>query len=250
MQITMLATSTDQYQQPHSFSVDTDGVYFIIDNSANGGICNIKSMFVGDFERHRVSLGTAYGRTTTKKLVGTIRLILKDDKGKTWSYDIPDVVYDPESPCSLLSISFLGKYFARNDEANEFDEQTWIQSASTSSLFRWDDGKHQRHFKHGNTYLPELLTNEGETHFSALAYQNLWMTKSSMPFHWHSPHHLTVYHNLTSYQMMTMMKWMKYSGTHLRMCVRMNNQINMFISVDQQNPPNQSCMKLLKLSSS
>ncbi len=42
MQITMLATPTDQYQQPISFSVDTDGVYFIINNWANGGICNIK----------------------------------------------------------------------------------------------------------------------------------------------------------------------------------------------------------------
>ncbi len=52
MQITMLATSTDQYQQPNSFSVDTDGVYFIMDNSANGGICNIKSIIVEDFERH------------------------------------------------------------------------------------------------------------------------------------------------------------------------------------------------------
>jgi hypothetical protein len=57
----MLATSMDQYQQPNSFSVDTDGVYFIIDNSANGGICNIKSMFVGDFERQIVTLVTAYG---------------------------------------------------------------------------------------------------------------------------------------------------------------------------------------------
>ncbi len=80
MQITMLATSTDQYQHPNSFSVDTDGVYFIINNSAKGCICNIKSMFVGDFERHRVTLVTAYGRTTTVKLVGTIHLVLKEDK--------------------------------------------------------------------------------------------------------------------------------------------------------------------------
>jgi hypothetical protein len=151
----MLATYTDQYQQPSSFSVDTDGVYLIIDNSANGGICTIKSMFVGDFERHRFTLVTAYGRTTTVKLVGIIRLVLKDDKDKTWSYDIPDVDYDPESPYSLLGIFFLGKYFARNDEANEFNDQTWIKSAPTSSLFQWDHGKYQRHFKHGNTYLPE-----------------------------------------------------------------------------------------------
>jgi hypothetical protein len=142
IQIIMLATSTDQYQQPNSFSVDIDGVYFIIDNSANGGICNIKSMFVGDFDLHSVTLVTAYDRTTTMKLVGTIRLVLKYDEVKTWSYDIPDVVHDPESPYSLLGIPFLGKYFARNDEATEFDEKTWIQFALTSSLFQWDHGKH------------------------------------------------------------------------------------------------------------
>ncbi len=56
--------------------------------------------------------------------MGTTRLVLKDDEGKTWLYDILDVVLDPESPYSLLGIRFLGKYFARNDEANEFDEQT------------------------------------------------------------------------------------------------------------------------------
>jgi hypothetical protein len=100
-------------------------------------------MFVGDFEQQIVTLVTAYGRTTTVKMVGTIRLVLKGCAGKTWSYDIPDVVYDPELPYSLYGIPFLGKYFARNDEANELDEQTWIQSASTTSLFQLDHGEHQ-----------------------------------------------------------------------------------------------------------
>ncbi len=77
MQIMMLATSTDQYQQPNSFSVDTDGVYFIISNSANGGTCNIESMFVGYFERQIVTLVTAYGRTTTAKLIRTILFRLR-----------------------------------------------------------------------------------------------------------------------------------------------------------------------------
>ncbi len=146
MQITMLATSKDHYQKPNSFSVDTDGVYFIINNSGSGSIWNIKSMFVGDFEQQIVTLVIAYGRTTTVKQVWAIRLVLKDDAGKTWSYDIPDVVYDPELPYSLLGIPFLGKYFARNDNANEFDKITWIQSASTTSLFQLDHGKHQWHF--------------------------------------------------------------------------------------------------------
>jgi hypothetical protein len=143
MQITILATSTDQYQKPNSFLVDLDGVYFIIDNSANGGICNIKSMFVGDFEQQIVTLVTAYGRATTIKQVGTIHLVLKDNAGKTWSYDIHDVVYDPELPYSLLGIFFLGKYFARNDNTNEFDKTTWIHSSLATYLFQWNHGKHQ-----------------------------------------------------------------------------------------------------------
>jgi hypothetical protein len=49
-------------------------------------------------------------------------LVFKNDAGKTWSHDIPDVVYDPQLPNNLLGIPFLGKYFAKNDEANEFDE--------------------------------------------------------------------------------------------------------------------------------
>ncbi len=79
----------------------------------------------------------------TIKKVGTIHLVLKDDAGKNWSYDIPDIVYDPESPYSLLGIPFLGQYFAKNDEANEFNNDIWIQPASTKSLFQWDHGKHQ-----------------------------------------------------------------------------------------------------------
>ncbi len=75
----MLSTSKDKNQSPNSFSVNIDGVYFIINNSANGGICNIKSMFVGDFEYQTVTLITAEGKTMTIKKVGPIHLVLKND---------------------------------------------------------------------------------------------------------------------------------------------------------------------------
>jgi hypothetical protein len=64
-------------------------------------------MLLGDFERQIVTLVTAYGRTTTVKQVETVGLVLKDDTWKIWSYVIPDVVYDPELPYSLLGIPFL-----------------------------------------------------------------------------------------------------------------------------------------------
>ena len=103
----------------------------------------------------------------TVKKVRTICLVLKDNAGKIWSYDMPDVVYDPKSPYSLLGIPFLGKYFAKNDESNEIDNDTWIQSASRNSLFQWDHGKQQQHFAYGSSHLPELLTDEGESYFTA-----------------------------------------------------------------------------------
>jgi hypothetical protein len=67
-------------------------------------------MFVGDFEQLIVTLVTAEGRKKTGKQVGTIHLVLKDDAGKTWSYDIPDVVYYTELPYSLLGLIFLAKF--------------------------------------------------------------------------------------------------------------------------------------------
>jgi hypothetical protein len=141
----MLATSTDQYQNPNSLSFDTDGVYFITNNSANGGICNIKSMFPGDFEQQIVALVTAEGRATAMKQVGTIRLFPKDDAGKTWSYDIPDVVYEPELPYGLLGIPFLGKCFARNDKANEYQKQIVRRRAVVDTQFFIDILRYDPH---------------------------------------------------------------------------------------------------------
>jgi hypothetical protein len=163
----MLATNLSSFDDNSTpFSVDTDGISFIIDNSATGAICNTKSMFIGPFVDHTVNLVTAEGQSTTTKRVGTIRLILRDDGGTDWSYDIPNVIYDPDSPYSLLGIPFLGEYFASNTD-DSYDEETWIRSASTSSHFVWDHGKHERHFAHGPSNLPELLTNEGNSYFSA-----------------------------------------------------------------------------------
>ena len=75
----------------------------------------------------------ADGRTTTVKQIGTIHPVLKDDTGKNWSYDIPDIVYDPKSPYSLLGIPFLDKYFAKNNEAKDFDNDTDLHQPASFS---------------------------------------------------------------------------------------------------------------------
>ena len=67
MQLILLAIIEDQNQGTNSFSVDTNGIYFIIGNSTNGFICSIKSMFVGDFKHQNVILVTVNSKTITVK---------------------------------------------------------------------------------------------------------------------------------------------------------------------------------------
>ena len=109
----MLATND---QPIDTFSMDSDGLPFIIDNSATGGICNEKSLFVGPFKDHSITTETANGTETKIKKVGTLHLQLTDDRGVNHIYDVPGVVYDPDSPYSLLGIPFLSKFFAKDGE--------------------------------------------------------------------------------------------------------------------------------------
>ena len=118
----MLATNLSSFDDNSTpFSVNTDGISFIIHNSATGAICNTKSMFIGLFVDHTVKQVTAERQSTTTKRVGTICLILRDNGGTDWSYDIPNIIYEPDSPNLTLGIPFLGQYFASitDDSYNE-----------------------------------------------------------------------------------------------------------------------------------
>jgi hypothetical protein len=112
--------------------------------------------------------------------------------------------------------------------------------------------QNQQHFKQGNTYLPELLTNEGETYFTAFctciskfvddkfnyAFSSAFTT---------SPEGIPQPHVITNDDddEMDEVQW----NTPAHVCQN-ESQINVFVSANQQNLPNPSCMKLLKLSSS
>ena len=116
-----------------TFSMDSDGMAFIMDNLATGGIYNIRSMFVGKFEPQVVELTTANGVSEKKQMVGTIWVAFRDDEGTSHTYDIPRVVYDPDSPHNLLGIPFLAKYFASTGESR--DSVTWTKSGAEESEF-------------------------------------------------------------------------------------------------------------------
>jgi len=151
-----------------SFPMDSDGVSFFVDNCATGIISNVRSLFIGRLSPEEVGVGTSDTFITKTRYRGTIRLVIRDDAGTRHTYDIPGAVYDPEANFNLLGVPFLGDYFGRNDEIpNSDDDGTWIKSSANKSHFTWDHGKHERHFVHGDSRLPELLMNEGTSYFRA-----------------------------------------------------------------------------------
>ena len=151
----------------NAFSWDTDGIPFVIDNSATGIICNVRKLFVGPLQPTRVTLETAEGLTTKTKYVGTMRLVLTDDARKHHTYNVPDCVYDPDSPINILGVPFVGKFFGdQSSDMYELDGTT-VCSGSTKSHFIWDHGKHERHFMHGLSELPELYLYVGTGYFNA-----------------------------------------------------------------------------------
>ena len=165
LHIKMFTTHTNPDE--NAFSWDTDGIPFVIDNSATGIICNVRKLFVGPLTPTRVTLETAEGQTTKTKYVGTLRLVLTDDAHKHHSYDVTGCVFDPDSPINILGVPFLGKHFG--DQSSDFDEMdgTTVCSGSTKSCFIWDHSKHERHFMHGLSELPELYLYVGTGYFNA-----------------------------------------------------------------------------------
>ena len=93
----------------------------------------------------QITLETAEGKSVSTKLVGVLRLVLTDDSNKHRTYEIPDCVYDPQSPINILSIPCLGKFFKDGaDIQNLLDKDgTTVKSGSTKSHFVWDHSKNE-----------------------------------------------------------------------------------------------------------
>ena len=72
-----------------SFTWDTDGLPFVVDNSSTAIICNVRKVFTGKLIPTKIMLETAEGTRSSKKLVGIIRLVLTDDKNEHHIYNIP-----------------------------------------------------------------------------------------------------------------------------------------------------------------
>ena len=78
LQIRMYATAADPNDK--AFSWGTDGIPFVVHNSATSIIRNERRLFHGHLTPTRVTLEKADGVSTKTQLVGICRLVLTDNK--------------------------------------------------------------------------------------------------------------------------------------------------------------------------
>ena len=110
---------------------------------------------------------TAEGTTTKVNLVGSLRLVVTDDAGQHHTYVVPRCVLDQSSPVNILGVPALGGFFKDFASSDAAMDGTTIKSGATKSHFVWDHGRHERHFVHGSTKMPELYLYVGHGYFNA-----------------------------------------------------------------------------------
>ena len=108
-----------------------------MDNYASAIISNEHNCFTGKFTPTTTTLETAEGMATKTKLVGTILLVLTNNKNVNHVYIIPRFVLNPEIPIKTLGIPTLGKFFVENENFhNPFSEDgTTTKLGVTKSHF-------------------------------------------------------------------------------------------------------------------
>ena len=111
---------------------------------------------------------TAEGVSTERKLVGPISLVLTDNSNQNHVYIVPGCVYDPDTPLNILGVPALGSLFGDSADARDMlaADCTNIKSGAPKSHFVWDHCKHERHFLHGSSQIPELFLYVGNGYFN------------------------------------------------------------------------------------
>jgi hypothetical protein len=152
----------DTYQ-----SFDSNGIPFVIDNSATCIICNDRSQFVGPLRVQHTSVETTHS-TASSVYAGTIAIRLTANAGQTFEYHVPNAIYDPNSPFNILGIPFLGDYFGTKDTIpNRDDDGMYVKLSASKTTFVWDHGQHSRDFTYDARSLPVLTLDTGVGYFQA-----------------------------------------------------------------------------------
>ena len=177
---------------------DSDGIQFVIDNSATCIICkNDRSLFVGPMRIQHTSVETTHG-TASSLYAGTIAIRLTTDAGNTFEYHIPNATYDPNSPFNILGIPFLGVYFGAKDTVlNRDDNGTYVQSSISKTTVVWDHGQHSRDFTHDAHSLPVLTLDTVVEYFQTFCTRVCRKYEDTVHFAFSSAHSIIIEEPMT-----------------------------------------------------
>jgi hypothetical protein len=103
--------SSDPSPCTTSMTFESDGIPFIIDDSATCIISNIRLLFVGNMKPETIHIETVHRDGTGTRYRGNICLNLTDDANIMHTYDVPNSIYDPYTNFNILGVPFLGNFF-------------------------------------------------------------------------------------------------------------------------------------------
>ena len=153
--LTTVLNIDSRTNERNTVSFDSDATTVVCDNSANVHICNDRKCFIGDLTPvHGHKVATIGGRGHAPSGIGTVKWSWKDDAGGTHEFQIHNVLYFPQSPINILSVTEFAKQLG--DE-----EGTGIDTKQLRSRFYWDTNKFSLTIHHPDSNLPEMPINAG-----------------------------------------------------------------------------------------
>jgi hypothetical protein len=182
---TALATAETALRGSAAITFNTDGIPFIVDNSATCNIANDWSLFPGNLVLVQVHVDIIDTSKSRQQYWVTICLKLVNDANINHIYNIPNTIYDPASNFNLLRIPKLAEYFKNRNSLPGKDvdsDGTTIKSSSCCSCFIWDHGRHMRNFTHRDYALLEILLYQGNGYFSAFCLWVQWKYDNKIAF--------------------------------------------------------------------
>jgi hypothetical protein len=166
---TVLAMTNKTLRGHSIITFDTDGIPFIVNNSATCIITSERSLFVGNLTSVNVQVDTIKATQVKQQYEGTIQLEVVDDSNVAHTYDIPCGINDPSLQFNLLGISKLADFFQDKDYLPGDDDDsdgTTVKSSGCCSCLTWDHDKHTRNFTHGDSTLTEIMLYQGHGYFN------------------------------------------------------------------------------------
>ena len=136
------------------FSFLSEPTEFGTDNCATHHICNNLALFIGEI-RKVTNIGVkGVGGVAEAVGMGTIRFWIKDENGESEEITLHNVIYLPDCPKNLISITRWSE---------DRDDNCGIFSRGKYSIFLWNDDRSKKVIYHPpDCPIPLMSVNEGE----------------------------------------------------------------------------------------